>query len=230
MQGLYAVGKESFPDFPFQLVPVVQIKNLIKFHAVLVQELKQFTRPYALVFGFSVQKDGVTFHTAEDFAPYLLLKNGTRLPLSAAATQNTVPYPSGVGDGILTTLSDFPDLHLSIALYVWLEEINGRLHTELIPLEEDFTINKNKYMNTGKFTVIANPNAPTGLELGLDVIEEIIASNKDNVVLIDEAYVDFGGTSCYELIKKYDDSETVRPFVNGVLNAVLKEKNAGGNN
>ena len=89
-------------------------------------------------FGFSAKKDGVIFHTAEDFAPYLLLKNGARLPLSAAGTQNTVPYPSGVGEGVLTTLSDFPDLTLTLSLYVWLEESNGRLHTELIPLEEDY--------------------------------------------------------------------------------------------
>ena len=85
-------------------------------------------------FGFSAKKDGVTFHTAEDFEPYLRLKGGTTLPLTAAATQNTVSYPSGVGDGVLTTLSDFPDLNLTVSLYVWLEETNGRLHTELIPL------------------------------------------------------------------------------------------------
>ena len=89
-------------------------------------------------FGFSAKKDGVLFHTAEDFVPYLLLKDETTLPLSAAAKQTTVPYPSGVGDGVLTTLSDFPNLNLTVALYVWLEETNGRLHTELIPLEEDY--------------------------------------------------------------------------------------------
>lgn len=88
-------------------------------------------------FGFSVKKDGVTFHTAEDFEPYLRLKDDTKLPFAAAATQNTVSYPSGVGDGILTTLSDFPGINLTVSLYVWLEEINGRLHAELIPIEED---------------------------------------------------------------------------------------------
>lgn len=82
----------------------------------------------------------------------------------------------------------------------------------MVPLEEDFTIDKTKYMNTGKFTVIANPNAPTGLELTKADIEEIISSNKDNVVLIDEAYVDFGGTSCYDLINKYDNLIVCRTF------------------
>ena len=69
-------------------------------------------------FGFTAKKDNVTFRTAEDFKPYLRLKNGTRLPLAAAATQNTVPYPSGVGDGVLTTLSGFPDINLTVSLYV----------------------------------------------------------------------------------------------------------------
>lgn len=82
----------------------------------------------------------------------------------------------------------------------------------MVPLEEDFTIDKSKYMSTGKFTVIANPNAPTGIEMAGSDIEEIIASNKDNVVLIDEAYIDFGGTSCYELIKKYDNLIVCRTF------------------
>ena len=82
----------------------------------------------------------------------------------------------------------------------------------MVPLEEDFTIDKNKYLATGKFTVIANPNAPTGIEMSKEDIEEIIASNKDNVVLIDEAYIDFGGTSCYELISKYDNLIVCRTF------------------
>ena len=103
----------------------------------------------------------------------------------------------------------FPEI--SYGFYKVFCDLYG-IEKTMVPLEEDFTIDKNKYMNTGKFTVIANPNAPTGLELGLDVIEEIIASNKDNVVLIDEAYVDFGGTSCYKLIRKYDNLIVCRTF------------------
>ena len=62
-------------------------------------------------FGFFVKKDGVTFHTAEDFEPYLRLKDNTKLPLSAAAAQNTVSYPSGVGDGILAGNFDQAHVH-----------------------------------------------------------------------------------------------------------------------
>ena len=103
----------------------------------------------------------------------------------------------------------FPEI--SYGFYKVFCDLYG-IEKTMVPLEDDFTIDKTKYMNTGKFTVIANPNAPTGLEMDKADIEEIIASNKDNVVLIDEAYVDFGGTSCYELINKYDNLIVCRTF------------------
>mgnify|MGYP003296081784 CR=1 FL=1 len=103
----------------------------------------------------------------------------------------------------------FPEI--SYGFYKVFCDLYG-IEKTMVPLEEDFTIDKNKYMNTGKFTVIANPNAPTGIEMDKTDIEEIIASNKGNVVLIDEAYIDFGGTSCYELINKYDNLIVCRTF------------------
>ncbi len=80
------------------------------------------------------------------------------------------------------------------------------------PLNDDFTINVNDYINVNKTVVIANPNAPTGLSLSLDDIERIVSSNPENVVLIDEAYIDFGGKTCLELIKKYDNLLVVRTY------------------
>ena len=94
-------------------------------------------------------------------------------------------------------------------------EVFARLHGldyDTIPLNNDFTININDYKNANKLVVIANPNAPTGIALTLKEIEEIAKSNPKNVVLIDEAYVDFGAESCVELTKKYSNLLCVQTF------------------
>lgn len=69
-----------------------------------------------------------------------------------------------------------------------------------VPLKDDFTIDLNDYINCGRNIIIANPNAPTGLVLSHEEIEKILQTNKDRVVVIDEAYVDFGSKSCIDLL------------------------------
>ena len=81
-----------------------------------------------------------------------------------------------------------------------------------IPLTEDFSVNPKDYINVGANVVIANPNAPTGKTISLDEIEEIVKSNKDYIVVIDEAYVDFGGETAIKLTEKYDNLLVVRTF------------------
>ncbi len=80
------------------------------------------------------------------------------------------------------------------------------------PLTENFELDINDYLNVNKTVVIANPNAPTGLSISVESIEKIVVSNPQNVVLIDEAYVDFGGKSCIELVKKYNNLLVVRTY------------------
>ncbi len=87
-----------------------------------------------------------------------------------------------------------------------------QIAAEEIPLRDDFSIDYRDYCGKNKLIVIANPNAPTGILMPLGEIEEILSSNPDNVVLIDEAYIDFGGQSALPLMEKYDNLLVVRTF------------------
>ncbi len=80
-----------------------------------------------------------------------------------------------------------------------------RIPYEEIPLKEDFSIDIEDYKGRKETVFIANPNAPTGIPLTVGEIEEIVVSNPDRVVVVDEAYVDFGGESCVPLVTKYDN-------------------------
>ena len=93
---------------------------------------------------------------------------------------------------------------ITYGFYPVFAELNHIPYTE-IPLKEDFSLDPADYTAVGKTVVIANPNAPTGLCLSLDLIEEVVKSNPDNVVIVDEAYIDFGGVSAVGLTKKYDN-------------------------
>ena len=103
----------------------------------------------------------------------------------------------------------FPDI--TYGFYPVFADLYG-LDSKIVPLADDFTINTDDYVNSGRMVVIANPNAPTGLILGLDDIEKIAKSNPDNVIIIDEAYIDFGGETALPLIEDYDNLLIVRTF------------------
>ena len=103
----------------------------------------------------------------------------------------------------------FPNI--TYGFYPVFAELNGIPYEE-IPLCEDFTINVEDYIGIGKNIFIANPNAPTGIALPLSDIERIVASNPDNIVVIDEAYVDFGGESAAPLTRKYNNLIVTQTF------------------
>ena len=74
-----------------------------------------------------------------------------------------------------------------------------------IPLRADFTLPVEALAAASEHVVFANPNAPTGLSVSVDAIEKILAADPDRLVLVDEAYVDFGGQSALPLLSKYDN-------------------------
>ncbi|MCM1546280.1 MAG: histidinol-phosphate transaminase [Clostridiales bacterium] len=83
---------------------------------------------------------------------------------------------------------------------------------EHIPLDDCFCIDERDYYNKGKTIVIANPNAQTGLELTLGAIERIVKDNSENIVIIDQAYADFGNCNAIELTAKYKNLLVVNTF------------------
>jgi histidinol-phosphate aminotransferase len=103
----------------------------------------------------------------------------------------------------------FPDITYSF-YDVWAELF--RIPYETVPLDERFCIRAEDYRRENGGVIFPNPNAPTGELLPLETVERIIADNPDVIVVVDEAYIDFGGESALPLIHKYDNLIVVQTF------------------
>ncbi|MCR5618956.1 MAG: histidinol-phosphate transaminase [Lachnospiraceae bacterium] len=103
----------------------------------------------------------------------------------------------------------FPDITYSF-YDVWADLF--KIPYEQIPLDDKFRIIPEDYARENGGVVIANPNAPTGVFMGLDSIRAILDKNRDVVCIVDEAYVDFGAESALKLLDEYDNLLIIQTF------------------
>ena len=103
----------------------------------------------------------------------------------------------------------FPDI--SYSFYPVYAEFFG-LNYKMVPLDEDFNIQLEELKKENGGVILPNPNAPTGKYIDTDKLKELLEANKDSVVIIDEAYIDFGGESMVKYIKDYKNLLVVQTF------------------
>lgn len=120
----------------------------------------------------------------------------------------------------------FPDITYSF-YDVWAELF--RIPYERPALDDEFRIQKEDYYRENGGVIFPNPNAPTGVCENLDFIVDILEHNQDVIVIIDEAYIDFGGASALELLDKYENLLVVRTFSKSRSMAGLRIGYAIGN-
>ncbi|PJI08960.1 MULTISPECIES: histidinol-phosphate transaminase [Clostridium] len=103
------------------------------------------------------------------------------------------------------------------------------LNCKLIPLKDDFSIDVDEFCKDNGGVIIPNPNAPTAKYIGLEAIKKILDSNPDSVVIIDEAYIDFGGESAVKFINDYPNLLIIQTFSKSRALAGLRVGFAMGN-
>lgn len=126
--------------------------------------------------------------------------------------------------------SDLPVIYpdITYSFYpVWCDML--RIPYETIAVDENFEINAADYDRPNGGVVIANPNAPTSVGRGLDFIRRILDANQNSVVIVDEAYVDFGGTTSVPLLREYENLVITRTFSKSRSMAGLRIGYALGN-
>lgn len=120
----------------------------------------------------------------------------------------------------------FPDITYSF-YDVWADLY--KIPYKVCSLDDEFKLRKEDYLQENGGIIFPNPNAPTGVLESVEWIEEIVAANQDSIVIIDEAYIDFGGESCIKLIDKYDNLLVVQTFSKSRAMAGIRIGYAMGN-
>ena len=130
--------------------------------------------------------------------------------------EEQVIFTNGSDEGLLFAFMAFCEkgavfADITYGFYSVFAELTGTPY-RTVPLKEDFTLDIGEYLEGEETVFIANPNAPTGLALPLSDIEKLLQSNPERIVVVDEAYVDFGGESAVKLIDQYDNLLVVQTF------------------
>lgn len=185
---------------------------------------------------------GVEKAAAEmDYSALRLYPNSAVAPLVEALSEYYQVKPSqvfvGVGSDDVLSMAFmtffnskkpilFPDVTYSF-YDVWADLY--RIPYKTCPLDENWHIKPSDYKQPNGGVIFPNPNAPTGLLESLSVVEEILQANRDVVVIVDEAYIDFGGESALSLLNKYDNLLVVQTFSKSRAMAGLRIGFAIGN-
>lgn len=127
-----------------------------------------------------------------------------------------VTVTNGSDDALSFCFSAFCEEEATFAdiTYGFYEVLCGlnKLRANIVPLKEDFTVDFDKLKASKSTVFLPNPNAQTGIYAPISEIEELLKSKKNEIVVIDEAYIDFGGESCVKLIDKYENLVVVQTF------------------
>lgn len=175
-------NENPYPPSPKVMEAMVDIKNLRKYPDPAATDLVEAIAEYH---GFSKEEVFVGVGSDDVLAvAFMTFFNG----------KNPVFFPD-------ITYSFYP---------VWADLFQIPYETKA--LDDKFQIVPENYYGKNGGVVFPNPNAPTGAMLSLDVIEDIIRHNQDVVVIVDEAYIDFGGTSAKELTRKYDNVLVIQTY------------------
>lgn len=156
--------------------------------------------------GFQLYPDPDYAELRNAFAAWLGVSPAQVMPTNGSDEALDLAFKAYCGE---RTPAVFPDI--TYGFYPVFAAANG-LPSQIVPLRDDFTMDLDALCDAQGTLFIANPNAPTGALLSVDEIESLVAADSDRIVVVDEAYIDFGGESCVGLIDRYENVLITQTF------------------